>query len=120
MYKTKDVNYLVLKLKQGVRYEERAGKSGYNPRQELTRFRFQETEQKFDLSSFKFKREDESLFKSNYQMLNLKQLEISKDSVVRINDSIQKTTFNIVKPYLKIYYQTSKYKTAKFDKNLDF
>jgi len=120
MYKTKDGNFLVLKLKQGVRYEERAGKSGYNPRQELTRFRFHETEQKFDLSSFKFKREDESLFKSNYQMLNLKQLEISKDSVVKLNDSIQKTTFNIVKPYLKIYYQTSKYKTARFAKNLDF
>jgi lipopolysaccharide export system permease protein len=120
MYKTEDGNYLILRLKDGVRYEERQGKQNYNPRQQLTRLRFKETEQKFDLSSFNFKREDENLFKSNYQMLNLKQLVASKDSVNNLKDSIQKTTFNAIKAYYKIYYQTNKYRSAKVLKNLDF
>ncbi len=120
MYKTDDGNYLILRLKDGVRYEERQGNKGYNPRQQLTRLRFKETEQKFDLSSFNFKREDENLFKSNYQMLNLKQLVSSKDSVTKLKDSIQKTTFNAVKPYFKIYYQTNKYRSSKISNQLNF
>ncbi|TKB98753.1 LptF/LptG family permease [Pedobacter cryophilus] len=120
MSKTKDGNFLILTLRDGVRYEERQGKTGYNPRQQLTRLRFKETEQKFDLSSFQFKREDESLFKSNYQMLNLKQLVASKDSVSKLNDSITKTTFNAVKPYFKIYYQANRYKSSKTLDSLNF
>ncbi len=120
MSKTKDGNFLILTLKDGVRYEERQGKSGYNPRQQLTRLRFKETEQKFDLSSFHFKREDESLFKSNYQMLNLKQLGASKDSVTKLNDSLTKTTFNAVKPYYKLYYQANRYRSSKTLKGLNF
>ncbi len=120
MYKTEDGNYLILKLRNGVRYEERQGKTGYNPRQELTRLRFKETEQKFDLSSFVFKREDENLFKGNYQMLNLKQLVSSRDSVTKLDDSIRRTVMNSVKPYYKIYYQASGYRKAKPMKGLDF
>lgn len=120
MYKSDDGNHLILRLKDGVRYEERQGSKSYNPRQQLTRLRFKETEQKFDLSSFSFKREDESLFKTNYQMLNLKQLVASKDSVMKLNDRILKTTFNAIKPYYKIYYQTNRYRSAKILKNLNF
>jgi lipopolysaccharide export system permease protein len=98
IYKTDDGKYLILKLRDGVRYEEKQGKSGYNPRQELTRLRFKETEQKFDLSSFQFKREDENLFKNNYQMLNLKQLVASKDSVkIVLKKQFIKLSFLIIK-----------------------
>lgn len=120
MYKTEDGNYLILKLKDGVRYEERQGQRTYNPRQEFTRFKFKETEQKFDLSSFHFKREDENLFKNNYMMLNLKQLAYSRDSVAHMNDSIAHALINSVKPYFKIYYQTSKYHQSKVLKDLNF
>lgn len=120
MYKTDDGNYLILRLKNGVRYEESQGKSGYNPRQQLTRLRFKETEQKFDLSSFKFKREDENLFKGNYQMLNIKQLTNNKDSVQNLNDSINQNVFKSIKPYHKIYYTTQNYKSAKLMKGLNF
>jgi lipopolysaccharide export system permease protein len=120
MYKTEDGNFLILRLKNGVRYEERQGNTGYNPRQQLTRFRFKETEQKFDLSSFKFKREDENLFRSNYQMLNLKQLSASKDSVTRLNDSVSKAVFNTLRPYYKIYSQTSTYQKYKTLDSLNF
>ncbi len=120
MYKTEDGNYLILRLKDGVRYEENQGKTGYNPRQQLTRLRFKETEQKFDLSSFQFKREDENLFKGNYQMLNIKQLTNNKDSVTKLNDSINKKIFDELKPYYKLYYSAQNYKGAKLMKGLNF
>ncbi|MBK0382116.1 LptF/LptG family permease [Pedobacter sp. SD-b] len=120
IYKTDDGRFLILKLKDGVRYEEKQGKSGYNPRQELIRLRFKETEQKFDLSSFQFKREDENLFKNNYQMLNLKQLVSFKDSVTRLDDSLNKTVFSSVSPYYKIYFSAQNYKKGKLMDSLNF
>lgn len=120
MYKTEDGNYLILKLKDGVRYEERQGQRTYNPRQEFTRLQFKETEQKFDLSSFHFKREDENLFKNNYMMLNLKQLAYSRDSVTHMKDSVENIVINAAKPYFKIYYQTAAYRKAKILPKIDF
>src|SRR5690606_12226420 len=60
MYRTADDHYLVLKLKNGVRYEESAAPNKpYNPRQRFMRYYFKETEQKFDLSGCKMQRTDE-------------------------------------------------------------
>ncbi len=120
MFKTEDGNYLVLRLKDGVRYEEAQGKTSYNPRQQLTRLRFKETEQKFDLSSFQFKRENEDLFKGNYQMLNIKQLNLYKDSVSRLNDSLKNDVFKNIRPYHKLYYATQNYKSSTPYKGLNF
>lgn len=110
MYKTQDGNYLVLKLKNGVRYEESQGDRGFDPRQRLTRLRFKETEQKFDLSSFSFKREDESLFKNNYQMLNLKQLVHSKDSIINQTDSLKNAIFINSFPFYRILNEAKTYR----------
>jgi lipopolysaccharide export system permease protein len=118
--KTEDDKFLVLRLRDGVRYEEKQGKTGYNPRQELIRLRFKETEQKLNLESFKFKREDENLFRSNYAMLNSKQLIASRDSVIHIKDSINRTTLNSIKPYFKMFYATQNYRSQKPIKNLNF
>lgn len=46
----------------------------------LQRTAFRESEKKFDMSSYKFTRTDEELFKDNYQMLNLNQLAMVTDS----------------------------------------
>jgi lipopolysaccharide export system permease protein len=113
MYKTEDGNYLVLKLQDGVRYEESQGDHGYDPRQRLTRLRFKQTEQKFDLSSFSFKREDESLFKNNYQMLNLKQLVHSKDSTIKQTDSLKKVIYNESFPFYRILNECKNYSKYK-------
>ncbi len=108
MYRSSNEQFLVLKLKDGVRYEEKQGNGagGYNPRQILMRFRFKETEQKFDLSGFKLQRTDENLFKSNSAMLNLKQLTYYRDSVKNQIDSNLKSTFKIIKPFYKQYTDT--------------
>lgn len=103
MYRTPDDSFLVLKLKNGIRYEETNGDKGYNPRQRLTRLRFKETEQKFDLSNLKFKRTNESEFKSAYQMMNLKQLNQTQKVVEHSLDSGLNLEFKFFSPYVKYF-----------------
>lgn len=100
MYRTDDDQTLVLKLKDGERYEESQGDAtNFNPREQLTRFKFKETEQKFDLSGFKLQRTDENLFKSHHAMLNLRQLNLYSDSFQLKIDSNQKTVYKNIKGY---------------------
>ena len=93
LYNSRDQQFMILKLVDGVRYEDaRAnGSNSYDPRQQFTRFYFKETEQKFDMSAFGLTRTDESLFKSHHQMMNLGQLKVKIDSNQRVLDSVSKT-----------------------------
>jgi lipopolysaccharide export system permease protein len=112
MYRTKDDLYLVLKLYDGVRYEEGAG-NGYGPRQRLRRFRFHETEQKFDLSDFKIKRTDENEFRSASMMMNLRQLQHYIDSAHRDVDSNANYNYTLMSAYLKYMAVPAKSKVIK-------
>ncbi len=103
MYRTPNGQYLVLKLKGVVRYEEGSGKNSFNIRQTLTRERFKETEQKIDLSALKIHRTDESEFKSAYQMMNLKQLKESQKIFKRQIDSSNKANFKMLNVYIKYF-----------------
>lgn len=113
MYNSRDNNYMILRLKDGVRYEEStAGDRSYNPRQQYTRYYFEQTEQKFDMSTFQMKRTDQELFRSNSMMLNLKQLKYYTDSTTKKLDSIRHTIFNEIKSNYKLLntYQASQNK----------
>lgn len=117
MYKIDNDQTLVLLLKNGVRYQETQGDKGYNPRERFTRFRFRETEQKFDLSGFKLQRTDENLFKSNYAMLNLKQLKYYRDSITKQADSATNSLVGYLTPSYRIYSyanRKNKVKPVKF------
>ena len=104
MFITDDDQLLVLKLKNGKRYEESPGTSGnYNPRQRFMRTEFKETEQRFDLSGFKLRRTDEELFKSNYAMLNLKQLNFYRDSFEMKGDSNLRSTYIDLTLFSRLY-----------------
>ncbi len=103
MYRTPDDKYLVLKLKQGIRYNEQPGKNGYNARQQFTRQRFASTEQKFDMSEFTMKRTDANEWRNTIQMMNLKQLTLSQDSVIKAVNNASAANLNILTPYLKYY-----------------
>src|SRR5690606_34967359 len=89
----------------GVRYQEQSGSRTYNPRQLFTRYFFEQTEQRFDMSAFQMKRTDENLFKSHYAMLNLKQLDYYADSIAHFNDSLRTTVFPEIQSYYRIYNQ---------------
>jgi lipopolysaccharide export system permease protein len=106
MKKTPDNNFLLLKLKDGVRYQEAPGKNSFlNPRQELYRMRFKQTDVPFDFSSFKMSRTDENSFKSNNAMLNLKGLAHKRDSLVKELDSVDR----YAKTNLGSYYKQNNY-----------
>jgi len=119
MNTTKDKKYLILKLNDGVRYEESSGQGGgYNPRQQLTRMRFGQTEQKFDLSSFEMNRTDENSFRSNVQMLNLKGLTIKQDSLTKELDSINRFAVLSVGSYYKQNNFTKGYTKIKIPEKI--
>lgn len=109
-----DDEFLLLKLKNGVRYEESAGRDGYsNNRQQMTRMRFGETDQKFDISSFKMTRTKEDDFKGNTQMLDLKGLVKKRDSLIKELDNTDKFTAMSLSTYYKQYNQTKGYTKLK-------
>ncbi len=116
--------FLLLKLKDGIRYEESQGRNTYsNPRQELTRMRFGETDQKFDISSFKMSRTNEQDFRGNTQMLNLKGLVKKRDSLSNELDSVNKFAATSISTYYKQYnfvkgYTKIKTKPRRVGKNI--
>lgn len=108
MSKTSDGRFLLLKLIDGVRYEENGSNnsSSFNPRETFTRMRFKETEVKFDFSSFKgMSRTEENSFKNNAQMLNRKELTVREDSISGRLDSTNKST----KANVSVYYKQNGY-----------
>jgi lipopolysaccharide export system permease protein len=108
MYRSNDDKYLVMELKNGIRYEEAASKNGYNPRQVLTRFRFKTTQNKMDLSNFTFKRTDQSQFKGAFQMMGLKLLRDTMKRIDHIIDSGRLANYNLVTPYIKFFSMPAK------------
>ena len=103
MYRTIDDKFLILRLKDGVKYDEQPGEKGFEQRQRFTRFRFKETEQKFDLGFMRLKRTDESLFRSAVQMMDLKQLKYFGDSTKRQVDSSLLVNYKLMSPYIKYF-----------------
>jgi len=103
MYRTPNGEFLVLKLKDGVKYTETPGQSNFNVRERFTRYRFKATEQKFDISGLKLHRTDESEFKSAYQMMNLKQLKDAAAVTNRQIDSGSRVNYKLLTAYIKYF-----------------
>ena len=104
MYRTPNGQFLVLKLKDGIKYEESAGNNNFNYRERLTRYRFKETEQKFDIKGFaKLNRTDESEFKSAYQMMSLQQLKDNAALTLKQIDSGNRANFQLLKGYIRYF-----------------
>jgi len=103
MYRTPNGQFIVIKLKDGVKYSETPGESAYNVRERLTRQRFKETEQKFDISSFKIHRTDESEFRNALQMMSLTQLSDNVRLTQRQIDSGINTDYKLLTAYMKYF-----------------
>lgn len=80
MLMSDDDRYLILTLFNGKSYEERRKPRGADTKP-MMRTEFEKEVIRFDLSAFKLTRTNEQLFKDNYQMLNLRQLSASSDSI---------------------------------------
>jgi len=77
---TADKQYLSVILYSGTNYEEIADKAN-DTTHSLVRSRFKEQTVLFDLSGFRMARTEEGLFKSNYSMLNIRQIDQITDSI---------------------------------------
>jgi lipopolysaccharide export system permease protein len=113
MYRTPNGDFLVIKLKDGVRYSESAGESPGNTRERLNRYRFKESEQKFDISGLKLHRTDESEFKSAFPMMNLKQLKDTAELTKRQIDSGINVNYKSLSPHIKYFSVPAKSLTVK-------
>ncbi|MEJ5056411.1 LptF/LptG family permease [Sphingobacterium sp. MYb382] len=125
IHNSADNNYMILRLNDGVRYEESRVRNAkrYDPRQQFTRFRFKETEQKFDMAAFQMKRTDENAFRSHHAMLNLRQLKLYTDSNRVIQDSVGRSIAMETKNYIYFlapYYHVDSVKSVKTKPFTDF
>lgn len=89
-----DKAYMILTLRNGRRYQEELKTPDIKQPHPLIRTKFKQEEVMFDLSGFKLKRTDEDLFKGNYQMLTLHQLNTAIDT---LNVTNQRKQYEIVK-----------------------
>ncbi len=80
---TKDKRYLEFDLKDGIRYEEKGMRN--STRTDLTTLQFKDYKKVFDISSFFKVKSEDSLFKDNYRMLSVRQLNGFIDSVKKIS-----------------------------------
>lgn len=76
-----DGKFLELRMVNGHSYTEAEPGRRKSGRYPFLRENFKEELIRFDLSVFEMTKTDESLYKRNYQMLNLKQLELSADTL---------------------------------------
>lgn len=104
MYKSSVGNSILLKLENGNVFEEENLKEVINkgnPDDEFfpqKRYAFKSAIFKINISGFDFKKTDDELFKNNYEMYNVFQLNQVVDSVLRnakkFNDDFTKSTLN--------------------------
>lgn len=79
---TPDQRFLVFTLYNGYNYKEEVDSRKKLETRPFQRIKFKEEMRRFDLAGFQLNRTDEALFKNNYHMYNLKQLEVSRDSLI--------------------------------------
>ena len=85
-----DKKFLEFNLKNGWNYQEKGPRNSTNT--QFIRMGFEEYKKVFDLSSFKLNKTDDSAFKNNYQMLNMRQLGTTIDSLENVTGAYRRQT----------------------------
>ncbi len=83
---TKDQKNMVITLYHGTNYSEVDEKNKGTKEYPFRKDKFDEQKIILELNDFDFKESNEGLFKSNYQMMNLKQLSYSIDTLHQVYD----------------------------------
>lgn len=101
MEETTDKSFLILTLHDGASYKEIINNTHNLKTRPLIRDKFKDRVIRFDLSEFKLTRTKEELFKTNFQMLNLSQLNEFIDS---LNQKTTKRKITFKQQLKEIYY----------------
>ena len=106
-----DKKFLEFNLKNGWNYQEKGPRNTMNT--QLIRMGFVEYKKVFDLSSFKLNKTDDSAFKNNYQMLNMRQLGTTIDSLENTTASYQKQSRRMLGSFIhNLSYLDSPWKSG--------
>ncbi len=84
-----DKKFLEFNLENGIRYQER-GNSVDSTATEFIRLGFKTYKKLFDLSVLQKQTTNDSVYKKNYKMLSVRQLNKSMDSLIRLDDTLAK------------------------------
>lgn len=106
--------FLEFKLLNGHRYEEKG--ATYNSPSEFINLGFKEYNKLFDLSQLNLQKTSDSLFMNNNRMKNMRQLNKDLDSIVKVPDSLFKSSRRDLENYItytKIPDSTLKEKQPK-------
>jgi lipopolysaccharide export system permease protein len=100
MESTPDGRYLLFTLYDGYNYQDKLDQKDSRKTNPFQRTFFKVQQRKFDLSAFELNRSNEDLFKNNYQMLNIRQLDYFIDS---LGTSIHDRRSNLAQSYPRNY-----------------
>lgn len=100
MESTQDGRYLIFTLYDGYNYQDKLDQKDSKKSNPFQRTFFKEEQRKFDLSAFELNRTNENLFKNNYQMLNISQLNFFIDSIAT---SIRERRLNLAQNFARNY-----------------
>ncbi|MBN2175291.1 MAG: LptF/LptG family permease, partial [Bacteroidales bacterium] len=110
---TPDGRMLIFYLFNGYNYEDKTDVADYREKVPFQRTKFKEHFRKFNLMDFELSRTNEDLFKSNYSMLNLKQLQKAEDSLItQLNEKKEELPVSM----LRNFYFYNKVDSAKIEK----
>jgi lipopolysaccharide export system permease protein len=113
-----DKRFLEFNLKNGWNYQEKGPRNSTNT--QLIRMGFEDYKKVFDLSSFKLNKTDDSAFKNNYQMLNMRQLGTTIDSLENTTAAYRKQSGTLMNSQVRILrYLDSPWKAKPILSKLD-
>lgn len=109
MEMTPDEKFLVLTLKDGVKYQEMTDNPTYYKSYQHNVMKFKTQDIAIDLSDLAFKRTQKDLFKEDYRMMNVNELQNRIDSLRRLILERQKLTYQFLLPYFHFNIDTTKH-----------
>ncbi len=116
MEMTPDEKNLILTLENGVRYQEMIDNPTYYKSFQHNVMKFKSQAIAIDLSDLSFKRTQKDLFKEDYRMMNVNELNLKIDSLKKIIRERRKLTYQFLLPYFHFGVDTSKH--YRFDTSL--
>lgn len=110
---TPDERFLIFDLYDGYSYVEDIKAENYVSRP-MTRMKFDEQTMKFDLSAFAFNKSDKEYFKGSYQMMNIRQLDETIDTLKLNREAKIKEYKNVVNGYFPVSNQHDEIVMGKY------
>jgi lipopolysaccharide export system permease protein len=89
MGQTPDKRFMVLKLYNGINYDEQRDKKARDPKYGLVEGKFENMELRIDLSSLAFSADNEEVMKNPAEMMSVRQLDNAIDSLAGVIDTIK-------------------------------